>query len=393
MFDQWKPDLDFVEGCSLTNQPPYCPQGDQSSSGEGFSMESLLDYDPMMLSSLLLLPMPLLKPQGADPIPSSGANPNRIGEPAFTSDVVFTQPIQQSIQPLDSRECLACSPASSPNGSCSDLSRAPGPQFLYSSPSNADYSEAISDVGCSTPVQSKQPELFASNYCSEALNECFLNRPQDALMWDQVPTNSMVPNFGGLSQSARVLPYPTETLATASTAGVSASPVSLISEIFPFEAANDFTPTKNKQTYDQFSSQSYWTNDFGNFPQQDAANFHIIPHEPSSVYSRCTDVSIKRHDASGDVPIVKLKRFPCPECGQRFARAFNLQTHIATHAGMRPFSCPADGCSKAFSRRHDLGRHVGAVHREWLASKNISVEQAVKPLRWKNGSSKKSSKS
>ncbi|KAA1110547.1 hypothetical protein PGT21_024850 [Puccinia graminis f. sp. tritici] len=146
----------------------------------------------------------------------------------------------------------------------------------------------------------------------------------------------------------------------------------------------------NKRTYDQFSSQSYWTNDFGNFPQQDAANFHIIPHEPLSVYLRC-DVSSKQHDASGDVPIVKLKRFPCAECGQRFAQAFNLQTHIATHAGMRPFSCPADGCSKVFSRRHDLGRHVGAVHREWLASKNISVEQAVKPLRWKNGTSNKSS--
>jgi uncharacterized Zn-finger protein len=165
----------------------------------------------------------------------------------------------------------------------------------------------------------------------------------------------------------------------------------LISEFFPFEAANDFHPTENKRTYDQFTSQSYWTNDFGNFPQHDAVNLNM-PHEPSSAYSRC-DVSLKRHDVSGDVPIVKLKRFPCPECGQRFARAFNLQTHIATHAGMRPFSCPADGCSKAFSRRHDLGRHVGAVHREWLASKNISVEQAVKPLRWKNGASKKSSKS
>ncbi|KAG0143764.1 hypothetical protein CROQUDRAFT_32511, partial [Cronartium quercuum f. sp. fusiforme G11] len=56
------------------------------------------------------------------------------------------------------------------------------------------------------------------------------------------------------------------------------------------------------------------------------------------------------------------KRFGCPICDKRFARAFNLQTHIGTHQGIRPFDCPVNECFKSFSRRHDLSRHLNAIH-------------------------------
>ncbi|KAH9818663.1 hypothetical protein DFH28DRAFT_853779, partial [Melampsora americana] len=49
-------------------------------------------------------------------------------------------------------------------------------------------------------------------------------------------------------------------------------------------------------------------------------------------------------------------------CNKHFARAFNLQTHIATHKGIKPFKCPSPLCQKSFSRRHDLSRHLNSLH-------------------------------
>lgn len=114
---------------------------------------------------------------------------------------------------------------------------------------------------------------------------------------------------------------------------------------------------------------------------------HQVDRQRSEQFQTCVEVSRapeKTKTVGKKEPMANSRRFPCPMCGHKFARAFNLQTHIGTHAGMRPFSCPAEGCSKAFSRRHDLGRHVGAVHRDWLSHKKLSVTQAVKPMHYKD---------
>ncbi|GAA5832089.1 hypothetical protein JCM11251_002816 [Rhodosporidiobolus azoricus] len=58
----------------------------------------------------------------------------------------------------------------------------------------------------------------------------------------------------------------------------------------------------------------------------------------------------------------QVKRFVCPfeGCGRGFARNFNMQSHYASHLGVRNFTCPH--CPKKFSRRHDRARHCAAVH-------------------------------
>ncbi|PLW12487.1 hypothetical protein PCASD_06948 [Puccinia coronata f. sp. avenae] len=375
MFDQWKSPLDFVDG-ALTDHSSY-PQANDQLSADQYSIENIFDYNPRVLPSFLLLPMPTMKPSDVDSTPgSANANQAVAPSPAFTSDTTCHQPFDPSYQPLASAEIHHYSPVSSPNGSCSDLFGASQPQLIYSS-NNADNSEAISDVGCSTPIQSNHIGLLPDHY-SKPSEKYFSSHAQSQVVVipDKVATNPSLPDFYGLSQS-KVSLYSNQIFpATGSTA---VSPVSLMNEIFPVES-NEYLNQKH-QNYDAFSRT--WANDLDHL-HRNAGQFDTI--QPSASHSRDDD-SNKRHDHVKIVPITKYKRFPCPECGQRFARAFNLQTHIATHAGMRPFSCPADGCSKAFSRRHDLGRHVGAVHREWLALKNLSVQEAVKPLRWKNDGS------
>lgn len=65
-----------------------------------------------------------------------------------------------------------------------------------------------------------------------------------------------------------------------------------------------------------------------------------------------------------------VKRFQCHLCERAFARAYNLNTHLATHdpdpAKSKPFPCPYPSCKtdggRSFSRKHDLQRHVASTH-------------------------------
>lgn len=82
----------------------------------------------------------------------------------------------------------------------------------------------------------------------------------------------------------------------------------------------------------------------------------------SSTYSG----SQQQFDADG----TPVKRFQCHLCERAFARAYNLNTHLATHdpdpAKSKPFPCPYPSCKsdggRSFSRKHDLQRHVASTH-------------------------------
>jgi len=52
-----------------------------------------------------------------------------------------------------------------------------------------------------------------------------------------------------------------------------------------------------------------------------------------------------------------------PGCQRRFSRMYNLKTHYETHFPNRVRPFPCNQCSKAFSRKHDLQRHVTSVHK------------------------------
>ncbi|KAF9926667.1 hypothetical protein FBU30_003780 [Linnemannia zychae] len=60
-------------------------------------------------------------------------------------------------------------------------------------------------------------------------------------------------------------------------------------------------------------------------------------------------------------------RYQCKVCDKTFSRPFNLRSHRATHAGVKPFLCTHEDeknevCGWSFARRHDLERHVRSRH-------------------------------
>lgn len=52
----------------------------------------------------------------------------------------------------------------------------------------------------------------------------------------------------------------------------------------------------------------------------------------------------------------------CSVCGAQFSRAYNKRTHELTHFKDRVKRFPCSSCPKSFDRKHDLQRHISALH-------------------------------
>lgn len=52
----------------------------------------------------------------------------------------------------------------------------------------------------------------------------------------------------------------------------------------------------------------------------------------------------------------------CSVCGAQFSRAYNKRTHELTHFKDRVKRFPCNSCPKSFDRKHDLQRHISALH-------------------------------
>ncbi|KAK2808611.1 hypothetical protein FQN50_004474 [Emmonsiellopsis sp. PD_5] len=58
------------------------------------------------------------------------------------------------------------------------------------------------------------------------------------------------------------------------------------------------------------------------------------------------------------------KKYSCVQCGMQFTRNSNCKSHMKIHDPNRkfPHKCTAGQCTKKFTRKTDLDRHVNSVH-------------------------------
>ncbi|EJM61638.1 C2H2-type zinc finger protein [Pseudomonas sp. GM48] len=53
-----------------------------------------------------------------------------------------------------------------------------------------------------------------------------------------------------------------------------------------------------------------------------------------------------------------LKAHTCPTCGKAFTRRFDVNRHLRTHTGEKPYRCEHLECGKAFSRKSNFADHM-----------------------------------
>jgi len=77
------------------------------------------------------------------------------------------------------------------------------------------------------------------------------------------------------------------------------------------------------------------------------------PGVPSRVMPPLSEIDRRGLAAVDESP--RPKPHVCDQCGAAFSRAHDLKRHVETHKGDRPHKCPT--CTKAFSRKDALQRH------------------------------------
>ncbi|KAI1314817.1 hypothetical protein EDD11_001694 [Mortierella claussenii] len=213
---------------------------------------------------------------------------------------------------------------------------------------------ASPSVGWSSPLE----DGFGSQQSQESFDYDF-GLSQNAPIWSSQNDFQLFPdNAGSVSSLEQLLmtPAPME------------SGLSIIDES-PFESDMDYISPLNSLTTSPI---------LGDYPELfDGSSFAASPAAGGDVRYKLSKRPRRRRMTSEEEARVPADdgnedpeapcRYKCSVCDKTFSRPFNLRSHRATHAGVKPFTCThvgdkGDACNWSFARRHDLERHMRSRH-------------------------------
>lgn len=105
-------------------------------------------------------------------------------------------------------------------------------------------------------------------------------------------------------------------------------------------------------TYTSLSNAAFGDPILSNAAGPSNGNFTSFPYPVAQVTTTATQAASASRRKNEAIHIC-----PIPGCGSTFTRKFNLNGHIRSHTGARPYECREPGCGKSFARSFDLSRH------------------------------------
>ncbi|CAG9319929.1 unnamed protein product [Blepharisma stoltei] len=98
-------------------------------------------------------------------------------------------------------------------------------------------------------------------------------------------------------------------------------------------------------------------------------------------YESCSRIYSTKFNLGRHINVFhKNNRFPCSICGERLSSAQNLKDHSYCHTGQKPYACKHSGCTKRYRQASQLSVHKKKHRNNNTSTANFFTELNAKIL-------------